>query len=194
METIILVSGSPRRRELLSKARIPIRIIPPDVDESFSEDEDVKAVVSRLSKAKVETIISVFKNESPRWVLGVDTLVELDGRVIGKPKSMEEAREVIESLSGRIHRVVSGLTFLKTKNDQPITRVSVTEVKFKEMSPDEVSFYVNTGEWSGVAGGYRIQGAGSFFIEWIKGSYSNVMGLPLETFYGILRESGYSFE
>ncbi len=194
METIILASGSPRRQELLTKAKIPIRIIPPNVNENFSEGERAETIVSRLSRAKVDAIISVFKNESPRWVLGVDTLVELDGRVIGKPRSMEEAREIMELLSGKIHKVLSGVTLLKTKNDQPITRISVTEVKFKEMTPDEISFYVNTGEWSGVAGGYRIQGAGSFFIEWIKGSYSNVMGLPLETFYGILRESGYSFE
>ncbi len=194
MDTIILASGSPRRQELLTKARIPIRIVPPNINEEIVGGESARETVLRLSLAKVEAIIDVFRNESPRWVLGVDTLVELNGKIIGKPKSVDDATEVIRTLSGRVHRVLSGITLLKAKSEKPVTRVAITEVKFKEMSEDEITFYINTGEWSGVAGGYRIQGVGSFFIEWIKGSYSNVMGLPLETFYGILRESGYSFE
>ncbi len=194
MDTIILASGSPRRQELLTKARIPIRIVPPNINEEIIGGESARETVLRLSLAKVEAIIDVFRNESPRWVLGVDTLVELNGKIIGKPKSVDDATEVIRTLSGRVHRVLSGITLLKAKSEKPVTRVAITEVKFKEMSEDEITFYINTGEWSGVAGGYRIQGVGSFFIEWIKGSYSNVMGLPLETFYGILRESGYSFE
>ncbi len=194
METIILASGSPRRQELLSKARIPFRVIPPNIDESYGDEEDVVGIVRRLSEKKVNTIISLFKNESPRWILGVDTLVDLDGEIIGKPRTIEEAKDTIRALSGKKHRVLSGISLLPSKNERMITKVAVTEVKFIKMSDDEINYYINTGEWSGVAGGYRIQGIGSFFIEWIKGSYSNVMGLPMETFYGILRESNYSLE
>ena len=194
METIILASGSPRRQELLSKAKIPFRVIPPNIDESYGDDEEVVRIVKRLAEEKVNTIISLFKNESPRWILGVDTLVYLDGKIIGKPRTVDEARDTISALSGKEHRVVSGISFLPSKNEKLITEIAVTEVRFKRMSDDEINYYINTGEWSGVAGGYRIQGIGSFFIEWIKGSYSNVMGLPMETFYGILRESNYSLE
>ena len=194
METIILASGSPRRQELLTKARIPFRVIPPNIDEAYESDDVVEEIVKKLAEKKVMTIVSLFKNESPRWILGVDTLVDLNGSIIGKPKNLEDAREVIYMLAGKKHRVVSGICLLPSKNDKPITKVATTDVKFKDMSDEEINYYINTGEWSGVAGGYRIQGIGSFFIERINGSFSNVMGLPMETFYGILKESNYNLE
>jgi len=194
METMILASGSPRRRELLTRCRIPFRIIPPNINESINSSEAAKEAVVRIAEAKVDEIIKIFKNESPRWVLGVDTIVSLDNKIIGKPNSVEHAESILTLLSGRIHKVVSGISLLKEKGEKHHTQITETEVKFKKMSTDEIHYYISTGEWSGVAGGYRIQGSGSFFIEWIKGSFSNVMGLPLETFYGMLRDSQYLFD
>jgi len=194
METMILASGSPRRRELLTRCRIPFRIIPPNVNESIHSGEVAREAVVRIAELKVNEIIKIFKNESPRWVLGVDTIVNLDNEIIGKPKSVEHAESILRLLSGRVHKVVSGMSLLKEKGEKHNTKIVETEVKFKEMTSDEIRYYIGTGEWSGVAGGYRIQGSGSFFIEWIKGSFSNVMGLPLETFYGMLRNSKYLFD
>ena len=110
METMILASGSPRRRELLTRCRIPFRIIPPNINESISNGETATEAVERIAEAKVNEIIKIFKNESPRWVLGVDTIVNLDDKIIGKPKSVEDAESILTLLSGRIHRVISGIS------------------------------------------------------------------------------------
>jgi septum formation protein len=193
METIILASGSPRRRELLTKVKLPLKVIPPDIVEDYSGSEPVAELVSRIARSKVEAILSLFKTESPRWVLGLDTVVEVDGKILGKPSGPEEAETMLRMLSGRVHRVFSGIALL-VERGKPIEQAVVcTEVKFRDMSQPELRFYVETGEWAGVAGAYRIQERGAFFVEWIKGSYSNVVGLPLEAFYGILVRNEYTF-
>jgi septum formation protein len=193
METIILASGSPRRRELLTKVKIPFKVIPPDVVEDHSGTDSVTDLVARLARRKVEAILAVFKAESPRWVLGLDTVVEVDGKVLGKPSSQDDAEGMIRMLAGRIHRVYSGICLLVDRTKLMAEEVVCTEVKFRDMTAAEVRFYLETGEWTGAAGGYRIQERGAFFVEWIRGSYSNVVGLPLEAFYGILIRNGYSF-
>jgi septum formation protein len=186
METIILASGSPRRRELLTKVRLPIKVIPPDIHEDHSAYDTVSELVSRLARTKVEAVLGLFKTESPRWILGLDTVVEVDGRVLGKPSGPEEAETMLRSLSGKVHRVYTGLALLVERGRPMEQEVVCTEVKFREMAPGELRFYLETGEWAGAAGGYRIQERGAFFVEWIRGSYSNVVGLPLEAFYGIM--------
>jgi septum formation protein len=193
METIILASGSPRRRDLLARVKVPLKVIPPDIVEDFPPGEPVGDTVRRLSRGKVEAILSLFKTESPRWVLGLDTVVEIDGTVLGKPSGPEEAESMLRRLSGKVHRVYSGIALLIEKGKPLEQEVVCTEVKFREMSPPELRFYVETGEWAGAAGAYRIQERGAFFVEWIKGSYSNVVGLPLEAFYGILVRNDYHF-
>ena len=193
METIILASGSPRRQELLSKVRIPFKAFPPNIPEQLDPSLDIPAQVMQFAQRKVETVVTLFKQESPRWVLGLDTLVELDGAPIPKPATIEEAEQVLRLLSGKVHRVHTGIGFLPSRGKKLDLRCVTTEVKFVEMSDRDMEFYLMTGEWSGVAGAYRIQERGSFFVEWIRGSYSNVVGLPLEVFYGILRENHYPF-
>ena len=193
METIILASGSPRRRELLTKVKLPIKVIPPDIKEDHTSYSSIPELVSRLSRNKVEAILALFKTESPRWILGLDTVVEVDGRVLGKPSAPEEAEIMLRSLSGKVHRVYSGMTLLVERGKPMEQEVVCTEVKFREMTENEVRFYLDTGEWAGAAGGYRIQERGAFFVEWIRGSYSNVVGLPLEAFYGILVRNEYHF-
>jgi septum formation protein len=147
----------------------------------------------RLARSKVEAIMNLFKTESPRWVLGLDTVVVIDGKVLGKPSSPEEAEEMLRMLSGKVHQVYSGIALLVERGKPVEEEVVCTEVKFREMAPHELRYYVDTGEWAGAAGGYRIQERGAFFVEWIRGSYSNVVGLPLEAFYGILVRNEYQF-
>ncbi len=193
METIILASGSPRRRELLAKAKMPVKVIPPDLTEDYSALESTAELVSRVARSKLEAVVELFKTESPRWVLGVDTIVEVDGKVLGKPAGPEEARQMLALLSGKVHKVYSGVAVLIDKAKPIDLEVVTTDVKFKALTPTELAWYVECGEWSGAAGAYRIQERGAFFVEWIKGSYSNVVGLPLEAFYGILIRNEYHF-
>ena len=193
METIILASGSPRRRELLTKVKIPTKVIQPDIAEDYAGFASIPELVTRLARAKVEAILRLFKAESPRWVLGLDTVVEVDGNVLGKPSGPEGAEAMLRSLSGKVHRVYSGIALLVERGKPIEQEVVCTEVKFKNLAEHELRFYLDTGEWAGAAGAYRIQERGAFFVEWIKGSYSNVVGLPLEAFYGILVRNEYHF-
>jgi septum formation protein len=193
METIILASGSPRRKELLTKVKMPVKVIPPDLAEDYSSSTSARDLVSHVARSKVEAVVELFKTESPRWVLGVDTIVEVDGKVLGKPSGPDDARSMLGLLSGKVHRVYSGIAVLVDKAKPMDAEVVCTEVKFKTMTPAELAWYLECGEWSGAAGAYRIQERGAFFAEWIKGSYSNVVGLPLEAFYGILIRNEYHF-
>lgn len=193
MVTIILASGSPRRRELLQKAKIPFKVIHPNINEDVYTQTTPKEIVEEIAKKKVEAVVNIFKQESPRWIVGADTMIEVAGKCIGKPDSIEDAEECLRLLSGRIHRVYTGMALLPEKDKPIVTTLATSEVKFRKMNDDEIHFYLDSGEWSGAAGAYRIQEQGSFFIEWIKGSYSNVVGLPLETFYTLLKENDYPF-
>ena len=193
METIILASGPPRRRELLTKVKLPFKVIPPAIAEDHDGTAPAPDLVSRLARMKVEAILALFKAESPRWVLGLDTVVEVGGTVFGKPSGPEEAESMIGMLSGKVHRVYTGMALLPERNRTLSEEVVCTEVKVRAMTASEIRFYVDCGEWAGAAGAYRIQERGAFFVEWIKGSYSNVVGLPLEAFYGILVRNEYHF-
>lgn len=193
METIILASGSPRRRELLTKVKMPIKVIQPDIAEDYTAFTSIPELVTRLARGKVEAILMLFRTESPRWILGLDTVVEVDGGVLGKPSGPEEAESMLRLLSGKVHKVYSGIALLVERGKPIEQEVVCTEVKFKKMADQELHFYLDTGEWAGAAGAYRIQERGAFFVEWIRGSYSNVVGLPLEAFYGMLVRNEYSF-
>ncbi len=192
METIILASGSPRRQDLLNRVRIPFKAFPPNIDESFTAIRSVEERVRRIALRKIETVVEMFKQESPRWLLGVDTLVEIEGEAIHKPAGIEQAEAILQRLSGKVHRVYTGIGLLPAKGESIDLRCVRTEVKFAPLSRQDIELYLESGEWSGVTGAYRIQERGAFFVEWIRGSYSNVVGLPLATFYGILKSNNYS--
>lgn len=192
METILLASGSARRQELLNRLRIPFKAFPPRINEDLIEVESVGERVKQIALQKIETVVSSFKQESPRWVLGVDTLVELNGKAFRKPGSIEEAEQMLRVLSGKVHRVYTGIGLLPCRGEKIDLRSICTEVKFIELDEEDIEFYLLTGEWSGVTGGYRIQERGAFFVEWIRGSYSNVVGLPISTFYGMLKDNNCS--
>jgi len=191
METIILASGSPRRQELLSRVRIPFKAFPPNIAEELDQIPDIAERVRQIALKKIEAVVAGFAQEAPRWVLGLDTLVELGGRALAKPSGPEQAAEILKKLSGRVHRGYTGIGLLPSREAAVDLRCVATEVKFASLSPQEVEAYVESGEWSGVAGAYRIQERGGFFVEWIRGSYSYVVGLPLETFYGMLKHNQY---
>jgi nucleoside triphosphate pyrophosphatase len=163
---LLLASTSPRRREILEQLRIPFASLAPRYEE---KEED--PVAHALGKAR-----SVLAEAEGRPVLGCDTEVVLAGRVYGKPAGPEEAEEMLGSLAGRTHEVVSGLALL-TPAWEELHR-DVTRVSFRALAPRDVASYVASGEWEGRAGGYAIQGRGAALVERIEGDYLNVVGLP----------------
>lgn len=193
MDTIILASGSPRRRELLERVRMPCKVVSPQVDEAYQGGGTPAEHTIALARRKVDAVLALFANEAPRWVLGADTVVEADGTILGKPSGIEEAERYLSMLSGRVHRVCTGLA-LHVDRARPVETAAVTtEVCFRKLDDEEIRLALESGEWAGAAGAYRIQERGAFLVEWIRGSWSNVVGLPLEAFYGMLRRTGYRF-
>jgi septum formation protein len=193
MDTIILASGSPRRRELLERVRIPCRVVSPQVDEAGEGGQTPAEHTIALARRKVDAVLALLRDEAPPWVLGADTVVEIDGRILGKPAGAEEAERYLRLLSARVHRVHTGLA-LHAGREQPVETAAVcTEVCFRTLDDVEIGLALASGEWVGAAGAYRIQERGAFLVEWIRGSWSNVVGLPLEVFYGMLKRTGYRF-
>ncbi len=190
MEKIILASSSPRRRDILRLLKIPFEAVPVDIDEKITK-KSVSLQTIKLSKSKVMKIIDSPAYNSFNWILGGDTLIEFDNRIIGKPENKTEAFNLLSSFSGRKHRVFTGLSFFSRKNNRISSLWCKTEVIFSRISEKEINWYINTGEWKDAAGGYKIQKLGACLIKKIIGSYSNVMGLPIHRFYGMLRACNY---
>jgi septum formation protein len=173
---LILASKSPRRFELLKKVGLDFEVIPSRVMEDIVQKESPKEHVIRLAEAKVREVASRYPDH---WVIAADTIVYINSSILGKPKNREEAMAMLRSLSGQEHWVLTGFSVChlgKGKSDKEAVQ---TAVKVKSLSPTEMEWYVQTGEPFDKAGGYAIQGIGSFMIESIRGSYTNVVGLPL---------------
>ena len=169
---IILASKSPRRKELLSIITNDFVIKTADVDETLPENIAPDKAVEYLSKIKAEP----FKNEND-IVIGADTVVAIDGKILGKPKDKADAYNMLKMLSGKEHSVFTGVTVIgQSKAD---TFSVETRVKFFDLTDDEINDYINTGEPFDKAGGYGIQGKGSLLVEKIDGDYFNVVGLPV---------------
>jgi nucleoside triphosphate pyrophosphatase len=173
---LLLASTSPRRRQLLEQLRIPFDVLAPDYEET---EED--PVAHALGKAR-----SVLADAEGRPVLGCDTEVLCEGRVYGKPAGPEDAEEMLESLSGRTHEVVSGLALITPMWEE--VRHEVTRVTFRGLTPRDIGWYVGSAEWEGRAGGYAVQGQGAALIERIEGDYFNVVGLPVALLVRLLAE------
>ena len=173
---IILASGSPRRRELLEQIGVKnYRIVSPDVDEHVEGHPAPEELVELLSRRKAEAVGA--KAGADALVIAADTVVALDGAILGKPHSREEAGAMLAALSGREHAVYTGLTVLR--GDALDTGHEVTEVVFRTLTSPEILDYVSTGEPLDKAGAYGIQGYGALLVEGIRGDYFNVVGLPL---------------
>jgi septum formation protein len=169
---LILASRSPQRRAILEQLRIAFEVVEADIEEIAWGDPVEVARANALRKAE-----SVLDLRPGATILGVDTVVALDGEIYGKPPDETAARDTLEHLSGRTHTVVSGLALLRPGNPQVVHEV--TEVTFRELSQQLVQRYVRTGEWAGRAGGYAIQGQGAGLVRAISGDYLNVVGLPV---------------
>jgi septum formation protein len=201
MERILLASRSPRRRELLDEAGIPFDAFAPDVDESLRDDlapaERVLALAADKALAASSSVEGALPSP-PRLVLGADTLVCLPKRrgeagelALGQPTGIDDARRMIGLLAGRTHIVRTGIALLDRDTGSVRTARSDSAVGFAPMSEEEIEAYLETGEWSGVAGAYRIQGLASFYIDRLEGSWTGVVGLPMRELYVILLAAGY---
>ena len=181
-----LASSSPRRRELLRALGLNFSYEGVAIDESALPGESVSDMVLRLAAAKARTAFDSGGHPVP--VLGADTIVILDDRVFGKPGSKQEALQMLASLSGRTHQVLTGVAVVA--NGELETAVSRTEVQFRKIHPDEAEAYWQSGEPAGKAGAYAVQGLGGIFVSCINGSYTGVVGLPVFETAGLLRRAG----
>lgn len=191
---LVLASGSPRRLQLLQQIGIdPAFLSPANADETPNRGEAPRSLAKRLARAKAEIAIeNVNRSEDMKgsYILAADTVVALGRRILPKTETIEEAETALRLLSGRNHRVYTGLT-LVTPGGAIRQRLVESRVRFKRLSSKELDSYLASGEWRGKAGGYAIQGiAGSFVVKLI-GSYSNVVGLPLYETTALLNGEGY---
>lgn len=183
---IILASSSPRRASYLRALGFRFRRTVPSVDETRLARESPRKYVERLALAKATAVAKKYPAD---WVLGGDTTVVLDGQVLGKPQDAPDAERMLRSLSGRSHQVLSGLALVNRATRDARSAVATTTVWFRELTPEEIRWYLDTGEALDKAGAYGIQGKGGILVERIEGSFSNVVGFPVETFYRLWRES-----
>lgn len=181
---LVLVSASPRRADLLAGAGFSFDVLPVEVDETPGDGETAAEYVQRLASAK--TLAAEPLGTPDHVLLGADTTVVLDGRILGKPEDDGEARSMIAALAGRTHEVLTGVAL--RHGGRELIGVERTQVTFDVLSAAEIAWYVASGEPRDKAGGYGIQGLASRFVARIEGSYSNVVGLPVALVVQLLRE------
>ena len=188
--TLILASASPQRVNLLKQVAItPDKIIPADIDETPIKGELPPAYVKRVAEEKAKKIHLENKDS---FVLAADTVAALGRRIIGKADDEEMARKYVKMISGRRHKVLSGVTVIAPDGTKK-SKIVTTTVKFRTMSPKEIDRYLKSGEWVGKSGCFAIQGRAGEFIEWLNGSFSNVVGLPLFETCHMLKNAGYKW-
>ena len=180
MSALILASASPRRLDLLGQiGLVPAQIVAADIDETPHRGELPRILPLRLAQTKALAVAETVADQHPdTWVLAADTVVALGRRILGKPGNEAEAKEFLQLLSGRRHRVFTAVVVI-TPEKQMRHRVVETCLLMKSLSVAEIRDYLKSQEWQGKAGGYAIQGLAACFIRWMQGSYSNVVGLPL---------------
>lgn len=176
MRRIVLASSSPRRKEILGRYYSDFEIITSHIDEKVSSDEDPIQVVMSLAFQKAEDI--AYKLDSDAIVIAADTVVYMNS-VLGKPKDESDAYRMLESLSGKEHLVITGLAIIDTNIGKKVIDYETTKVKFRELQPEKINRYISTREFKDKAGAYGIQGYGEILVDWIEGSYSNIVGLPI---------------
>src|SRR5215471_2877106 len=196
---LILASRSPRRQELLRNAGISFMVEPAAIPEMPQAGEDGKAFVKRLAREKARVIAHAHPHD---FVLGADTTVTLDGKILNKPADATDAAAMLRMLSGRTHQVMTGVCVIAPpgRNRKPtgnrdqrteVVRAELTSVTFERLGNEDITFYVKTGEWRDKAGAYGIQGIASRWILRIEGDYFNVVGLPVALLHRMLREYGF---
>jgi septum formation protein len=182
---LILASASPRRAELLRQIGVEFAVQASDVPEEVLRSEDGVAFALRLAREKAKAVARLRPGS---WVLGADTVVLLDGEILGKPIDVEDAKSMLRRLSGRGHRVVTGFALVAPPGEIVHDEAVQSRVEFRALSEVEIDAYVAAGESLDKAGAYGIQGAAGAFVERVTGSYSNIVGLPLEEVRRALEE------
>ena len=195
---LILASASPRRAELMRMCGYEFTVIPSAADESEVKAEEPSELVERLSLLKAERVMASLSPERRRGavVIGSDTVVVLDGHILGKPRSQQEAAAMLRAERGRVNTVYTGLTVIRMVNENGLDRIEASSVSdeayvhFLPLSEEEISAYIATGEPMDKAGAYGIQGRSSMFIDRIEGSFFTVVGLPVHLLYRELKRIG----
>jgi len=189
---LILASASPRRRELLASSGLIFDIVPAAVDEQPQPGERPEVYVRRLALMKAETVA---RSSPQAVVLGADTIVSIDHLLMGKPTTVDEARQMLCRLSGRVHQVCTGVAVLPAERSvgpggQHLVEVISSRVRMRRLTAPTIDWYLATGEPLDKAGAYAVQGLGAALVEWVEGSYTNVVGLPLSQTLALLQQLG----
>ncbi len=172
--------------------KIPYRVIMPNIDETISSMLAHEEIPELLAREKVTAVIrSLPAGQEIPWVLGADTIISFKGSLYGKPQDQNQAFNFLQDFQGNTHTILTALVLYNGRTHSTTSKLCKTEVTFSPMTDEEIQWYVDTGEWHGAAGGYRIQSLASMFIKNIKGSYSGAIGLPISELYDILTEQGY---
>ena len=177
---IILASQSPRRKSLLSLFGLPFTVCVANINEAMDANADPAQEVARVSQEKAQAVT----RSADDIVIAADTIVVLEGKVLGKPADAAHAKQMLLALSGKDHQVMTGVTVLR--GDQVLTHTEITDLHFRPLSEKEIDRYVDTGEPMDKAGAYGIQGGAALFVQWLRGDYYNVMGLPVCKLYEML--------
>ncbi|MDL2229888.1 Maf family protein [Treponema sp. OttesenSCG-928-L16] len=193
MDPIILASGSLRRQEYFRILGLPFNIMPSLIEEEGNAGMSPREYAEDMAVRKVNKIVELLQGRVPPWICGADTVISMEDQVYGKPKDREDAQAMLEKLQGRDHAVITAVALYRGKDKHIDCRSVESTVTFASLSDAEIEWYLNTGEWQGVAGSYRIQGLAGCFISSIKGSYSSIVGLPMHEFYEMLIENGYPY-
>jgi septum formation protein len=190
---LVLASASPRRQELISLLGLPVRILPSRVDEDtpdhWSPSQIVEGLSARKALAVKEELLSTDDDDSC-IIVGSDTIVVLNGKVMGKPRDVREAEQMLRQLAGETHEVYTGVTCFRVTDAKTVTTHRITKVKMRNLMADQISRYVATGEPMDKAGAYGIQEIGSLLVESIEGCYFNVVGLPVSLLAIMLEQFG----
>ena len=187
MKTIILASASPRRKLLLEKIGLIFEVEPSNYEEDMPLRLEPHGFAQKLSLEKAKAVASKHKNSI---VIAADTLIVFGGRILGKPHTKKDAREMLEAISGKYHNVITGFSIIDTGINKTLSRSVETKVYIRNLTLAEIDAYVKSGEPLDKAGAYAIQGLGSVFVEKIDGDYYNVVGLPLSALTEALKEFG----
>jgi septum formation protein len=187
---IILASASPRRREILARLGINFTAVASNVDERPHVDESPGDYIIRIARSKV---VDVARQYESGLVIGADTVVVLDSKILGKPVDDDDAKQMLFSLAGRWHAVMTGVALYDTATKGEVVDFEKTLVRFAPLTDAEINWYLATGEHKDKAGAYGIQGCAGLFIEEIAGNYHNVVGLPIPLVYRLANRLGYSF-
>lgn len=193
MPKLILASASPRRKALLKQIGLEFEAYPADIDENSLGYMDAGKYAEEMSRRKALMVAKDFygATDEEHLILGADTTVEIDGTILGKPEDYDDAVRMLESIQGKWHRVITGITLVNAKNREVLTDSEMTRVKIRSMTPEMIQAYLRTGESLDKAGAYGAQGYGSLIVERVEGCFFNVIGLPIYKLSRLLEQQGF---